>query len=123
MAEAQVRNELPISLQIGLPEVLQKPTPPSHHLQETATAMMILLMSVEVLPEVIDPSCQKGNLNRCATPVIFVELVFLDDFLTIDGHPCRASARVETAGEAPPRSVSVQLSAWKGIKTPAVPQP
>jgi hypothetical protein len=111
MAEAQVRNELPISLQIGLPEILQEPTPPSHHLEEAAAAVMIFFMSVEVPSEMIDPSCQEGNLDRRATPVIFVELVLLDCFLAIDGHSCRASARVETAGEAPPRVVFVQLSA------------
>jgi hypothetical protein len=94
MSEAQVSDQLPIALQVCLPQVLQKSPPFPHHLEEAAAAVMVLLVGIEVIPEVVDSSRQEGDLDRSASPVSVMQLVFLDDFLAIDGHSCRASARV-----------------------------
>ncbi len=45
--------------------------------------MMIPFVLLEVGPQMVDPLGEKGDLNRCASPVSFVNLVFLDEFLPV----------------------------------------
>jgi len=43
--------------------------------------VMVLSVVVEVLPKLVDPGGEDGDLDRRAAPVVFVKLVLLDDLL------------------------------------------
>ena len=92
VTESKIPDEFPIPLQICLPEILQETTAFPDHLQETSTAVVVLLVPVEVATEVVDAGCQEGDLDWGAPTILFVELVLRDDFFAVDGHSLRASA-------------------------------
>ena len=50
---------------------------------------MIPFVLLEVSPQVVYPLGEKGDLNRCAPPVAFVQLVFPDECLPF----CRIHVR------------------------------
>jgi hypothetical protein len=93
VTEPQVTDELPVLIPIGPLQVLQKPAPASHHLQEAATTVVVLFVGIEMTPEVIDAARKERNLHRSTTPIVFVDLVLLDDVLAVKCHSSRASTR------------------------------
>jgi hypothetical protein len=103
VTETQVRNEPPIPFKVCPLQVFEESPTTSDHLEEAAAAMVVFLVLVEVGPKIVDPGRKKGNLDGSAAPILFVDLILLDDFLAINGHLVRASAGVYAAGEAPPR--------------------
>jgi hypothetical protein len=46
--------------------------------------MVILLVAVEVAPEIVDSGRKEGNLDWSAATILFVQLVLLDDFFAFD---------------------------------------
>jgi hypothetical protein len=84
VAETEVRNEPPIPFQIGLLQVFQEAPAAADHLQKASAAVVILLVTVEVAPEVVDPGRKEGNLDWSAATILFVQLVLLDDFFAVD---------------------------------------
>jgi hypothetical protein len=89
MTEAQIRDQLPISLQVLPPEVVQKTTATADHLEESPAAVVIFLMPLEVIPEVIYALRQESDLYRGTAPVTLVELVLLDDLVSFVRHSRR----------------------------------
>ena len=67
-----------------------------------------MLVGIEVSPEVVDPCGQDSDLNRGASLVVFMELELLDDFLAIDGHPCRPPQESKLQGK--PLLVCIRLT-------------
>ena len=56
--------------------------------------MVVLLVRVEVRPEVVDARGQNRDLDGGAATIVLVELVLLDDVFLDDRHRRRASSRV-----------------------------
>ena len=80
LAEAQLRYDRPVTLDICLIEVRQLPTASAHHLQEASSGVVIFAMDSQVLREVIDPLRQSGDLNFSRARIGLVHLVFLNYF-------------------------------------------
>lgn len=93
VAESEVRDELAVALHVGPSEVIQEPPSPADHLQETAPTVMVLLVPIEVLPQVVYAGGQKGDLDGGASPVVFVELILLDDGFFFRAHVSRCLRR------------------------------
>ena len=70
-----------ISLDVNLLEVAEKASSLTDHHQKAASAVVILLVNLEVLGEVVDPSGEQGDLNLGRTGVAFVGGVFRHDSL------------------------------------------
>jgi hypothetical protein len=111
MTETQIRNELPIPLQILSLQVFQEAATAPHELEKAAATVVILLVPVEVIPQLVDAGCQESDLHGCAASVCLVELVLLDDLFAVNGHLARASTGAYAAGEAPPLMLVVNVSA------------
>ena len=86
MTESQISDDLTISLDVGALQVFQKASTAAHHLEKATAAVVILLVHVEVRPEVVDTRCEDRNLDGSAPDVAVVELVLLDDFFSTDRH-------------------------------------
>jgi hypothetical protein len=84
--QPEVGDELPILLEICLPNVVEEPAPLAHHLEEPTPRVVILVVTSEVLGEVVDTGGEQRYLNSGRTAVVLMELVLLDYFLTINRH-------------------------------------
>jgi hypothetical protein len=93
VTETQVRKEPPIPFHVCLLQVFQEAPTTANHLQKASAAMVIFLMTIEVASKIVDPGRKEGDLDRRAAPILFVQLILLDDFFAIDRHLVRASAR------------------------------
>ena len=100
VTESQIREELTVPLDVRSLHVFQKASPTAYHFQKAASAVVILLVRVEVRPEVVDTRCEDRHLDRSAPDVAVVELVLLDDFFSTDRHLFFASAGVCATREA-----------------------
>ena len=70
-----------VSLNIYLFEVTEKASSLTDHHQKTASAVMILLVDLEVLGEVVDSLCEKSDLYLGRTCVTLMGSVFGHDSL------------------------------------------
>ena len=86
MPESEVGDELAIPLDVGPLQVLQKATPAPDHLEQAAAAVVVLLVSIEVGPKVVDARGEERDLDGGASTIVLVELVLLDDFVLDDRH-------------------------------------
>ena len=101
MTESQIRDDLTVPLDVHSLHVFQKAPTTAHHLEKAAAAVVILLVRVEVRPEVFYTRCEDRDLDGGAPDVAVVELVLLDNFFSIDRHLFFASAGVCATREAP----------------------
>ena len=100
MTESQIREDLTVSLYVRSLHVFQKASTAANHFEKAAAAVVILLVRVEVRPQVVDTCCEDRNLDGSAPDVAVVELVLLDDFFSTDRHLFFASAGVCATREA-----------------------
>jgi hypothetical protein len=63
VTEAKVLHQLPISIEVRLPHVLEEAASLADQTIESLAAVMILLMGSEVLGQVVDPFRENGDLN------------------------------------------------------------
>jgi hypothetical protein len=98
--ESQLRDDFTVSLDVRTLQVFQKASTATHHFEKAAAAVVILLVRIEVRPEVVDSRCEDRNLDGSAPDVAVVELVLLDDFFSTDRHLFFASAGVCATREA-----------------------
>ena len=94
MSQTEVRDELPVPLDVPTLHVFEKAAPPPDHLEQALAAVMILLVLVEMGPEIVDASREDRDLDGGAPTIAVVELVLLDDVFLDDRHRRRASSRV-----------------------------
>jgi len=78
VTEPQFLNHAAIRLNIDAPQVAQKATPLAYHLQEAATAVVVLTMDAKVVREIVDTLGQHGDLNLGRAGVTLVLPVLLN---------------------------------------------
>ena len=78
---AQLGNDCTIALDILLLEVVEKVSSVTYHLLETAAAVVVVVVSLEVLGEVLDAAGKKRDLYLGRTGVALVGLVSVDNCL------------------------------------------
>src|SRR5680860_1874417 len=91
-AEAELRDECPVPVDVVAPEVVEQPTTPSDQHEQPTARVMVLLVDLQVLRQVVDPLREERYLHLRCTGVGFVEAVLGDSGGGI-GH-----ARGETFG-------------------------
>ena len=79
LSEVQLFDDRAVTLDIGLLQVAEKVSSVTDHLQKAATAVVILVISLEVLGQILDSVSQKRDLYLRRTCVAFVSLVLFDD--------------------------------------------
>ena len=79
LSQAELANDRAVTLDIVLLQVVQQTSSVTDHLLQTAAAVEILLVSLEVLGQVSDAVGQNSNLYFGRTGVALVSSVLLDD--------------------------------------------
>jgi hypothetical protein len=81
LTEPQFLDDILISLNIHPSHVVEQPPPLTDELQKTSPGVVILLVSLEMLCEVIDAIAQNGNLHLRGTRIFVMEFETIDDLL------------------------------------------
>jgi hypothetical protein len=84
--EAQFLDDLPVCVDIRTPQVVQETFPTSDHLEESTTAVVVLLVKVEVIPQIFDPRGEQRDLNAGRSTVGLMRPVFLDGRAFFESH-------------------------------------
>jgi hypothetical protein len=79
LADAKATDYFPITLDILLLQVVQKPATLADHLEQPATGMVVFLMGLEMLLQLLDALAQKSDLDLRGTGVLLMEPVVTDD--------------------------------------------
>ena len=81
LSETELFNDRTVAVDVSLLKVTEKVSSVTNHLQHTAAAVMVLVVSLEVLGKVLDSVGQKCDLNLGRTCVAFVSGIFFDNSL------------------------------------------
>ena len=81
LSDAELFDDCAVTLNIHLHQVVQKVSSVTNHLEKTATAVVILVVHLEMLCEVVDAVCEKRDLNLRRSCVTLVGLVLVDNCL------------------------------------------
>src|SRR5258708_2402357 len=113
--QPEVLDDLTVAVDVRPLHVVQQTAAVPDHLQQPAAAMMVFLVSPEVLGEVVDPLGEQGDLDSRGAGVRLVLLVLLERRGVVKSHwlnrdklvePCKlaqAAQRVKK-GTAQPKS-------------------
>lgn len=94
--ESELRNECPVPLDVVAPEVIQQPTTTTHEHQQATTAVMVLLVELQMLRQVVDAPREERNLHLRRTGIGSVEAMLSDRCSGI-GHAKTKILRVAEA--------------------------
>ena len=81
LSQTELFNDSAVALDVSLLEIAEKVSSVSDHLLETSAAVVVLVVSLEVLGEVLDSVGQKCDLNLRRSCVSLVSSVLLDNRL------------------------------------------
>ena len=98
--ESELRNECPVTLNVVPPEVIQQATATTDEHQQATTAVMVLLVELQMLRQVVDTPREERNLYLRRTGVGPVEAM-LSDCCSGIGHAKTKILRVAEAENVP----------------------
>ena len=81
LTQIQLFNDCAVTVDIGLLKVTEEVTSVADHLQHAATAVVILVVSLEVLGQSVDAMSKDRNLNLGRTGVTLVGSILLNNSL------------------------------------------
>src|SRR5579859_1122972 len=73
--QPELVDDLPVARQVGALEVVQEPTALADHLEEPATAVMVLAVAAEMIGERVDACAEERDLDLGRAEVRSVQLV------------------------------------------------
>ncbi len=78
LSQSELANDRTVTLNVRVLEIIEQVSSVTDHLLKTATAMEILLVSLEVGGQIVDAGSQNCDLNFGRTGISFVGCVLLD---------------------------------------------
>ena len=81
LSDVQLLDDRAVTLDIYLLKVSEKVSSVTDHLEKSAAAVVVLVVSLEVLGKSVDAICEDRDLNLGRTCVALVGLVLVDDRL------------------------------------------
>ena len=96
-ADAELLDDDAIAGNVGLDQILEKATTLSHEEQQATTTVVVMLVGLQVLREVADPTREHRDLNLRAAGVSGLGAVFGDDLLlsgSVERHAVSSRARL-----------------------------
>ena len=81
LSEVQLFDDRAVTLDIGLLQVAEKVSSVADHLQKSATAVVVLVVSLEVLGKSVDAMGKDRDLNLRRTGVTLVHGILCDNGL------------------------------------------
>jgi len=79
-------NDSAIAFDIRPLHVIQKPTTSPDHLQQAATAVVVLLVDAEVIVEIVDPIRENRDLNARGAGIVVGRTVLLNGWSLVESH-------------------------------------
>ena len=87
LSDVQLLDDRTIALNVNLLQITQQVSSVTNHLGQTATAVVVVGVALEVLGQVVDAVGQNSDLNLGRTGVAFVDRILLNDCLFfLSGH-------------------------------------
>ncbi len=81
LSEVQLLDDRAVTLDIDLLQICKEVSSVTDHLEKAATAVVVLVVDLEVLGESVDAMCEDRDLYLGRTGITLVHLVLLDDSL------------------------------------------
>ena len=75
-ADAEPLDKGPVSVDVGLSEVVEQATTPTHEKQQSPAAVVVVLVEFQVLGELSDPMRQNRDLDLGASGITFSGAIF-----------------------------------------------
>src|SRR5688500_9821051 len=107
--EAELVDDLPVAVDVGPLQVLEKAASLADHLEQATPAVMVLGMLSEVIGQIVDPLGQHGNLDACGTGVALMSTELLDRRCFFEGHDIIFPAGPAAPGTPNPLKHSILL--------------
>src|SRR5579884_1050175 len=89
-ADAEALDEVLVPFRTATLQVIQQAPPARHHGQQTTAGMKILLVRLEMLPELEDTLAQDGHLNLWRTAVVLMGPILRDYAFSNFGRQCHS---------------------------------
>ena len=86
VAEAKIRDDLAVPLDVGSLEIREKPAPFAYHLQEAAATVVVLTVKAKVIREVVDAFGKNRNLNLRGAGIAVMRPVLLNRWCFVECH-------------------------------------
>ncbi len=89
LADVKTANDIEVALRIHHFQVIQQPTPATHHHQQAPPTGVVLLVRAQMLSQLANTSCQNGDLYFGRAGIIFRSLEIANQNLFTlfrDGH-------------------------------------
>ena len=86
LADAQLGDQSAVTLDVLLLEVNKELTTVSNHFEQSATAVVVLVILLQMLVEVLDSGGEDSDLNLRGSGILLVDLVSLNDLLLFVLH-------------------------------------
>lgn len=86
LSQTELCNNGTIALNVYLLQVAKKISSVADHLLQTAAAVKILLVCLQVLGKIVDAGCENGNLHLRGTRIAFMDSVLLNQGLLFFLH-------------------------------------
>src|SRR6266480_3129 len=97
--ESEFLDDSPVALDVGALHVIQQATTTSDHPQQTAPAVMILLVDAEVIVEIVDPVCENRDLYPCGSGVPLRGAILLNCCGFVESHAVKSPPRVRSSDD------------------------
>ena len=81
LSDVQLADNGAVTLNIGLLEVVEKISSVTYHLEKSAAAVVILVVSLEVFVEIVDPVSEERDLNLRRAGISLMSSILLDNCL------------------------------------------
>lgn len=81
LSDVQLADNGAVTLNICLLEVVEKISSVTYHLEKSAAAVVILVVSLEVFVEIVDPVSEKRDLNLRRAGISLMSSILLDNCL------------------------------------------
>ena len=75
--ESKISDDLAVTFEIRTPEIIQKASTTPYHLEQPATAVVILRVGAEVVRQIVDSCSEKCDLNFARAAIVFMRAVLL----------------------------------------------
>jgi hypothetical protein len=79
LPKTKTSNNRPVTLDVLLLHIIEKPASLSNQFQQSPTGMMILLVRLEMVGQVLYPGAQQGYLNFRRAGILLVQLIIVYD--------------------------------------------
>ena len=86
LSEVKLVDDRAVTLDISLLKVAKKVSSVTNHLEKSATAVMVLVIGLEMLGQIVDSVSKKRDLNLRRTGIALVSSILLNNSLLFVFH-------------------------------------